>query len=153
MLQCACVDLTYWTAAVGNFLRATSFILDPQLSRVKKKKSVWVTLSSPPWSVPGHYMCKVRLSCHTAVMKLWHFDESSVSACWYSVYDTVPSPVCCLLALSLNLSKRFGDGAKLRECAATTDRKIVQLKKEILAYVTHSTPFNQEGNFQYFSWI
>lgn len=28
---------------------------------------------------------------HTVAVTLWHFDESSVSACWYRVYDTIPS--------------------------------------------------------------
>ncbi len=82
--------------------------------------------------------------CHTAVVKLWHFDESSVSACWYRVYDTIPSPSAIRWHILRNCQNTFEIVQNWVQ-AATADRKMLRLGMGALAFLIYVTPFNHDG--------
>lgn len=102
-------------------LMAFYCIFKPQLSKNSPRKKgslgrLTFLLEAHSWkaAVLSLTHCHEPASvCHTVVVKLWDFDESSVSACWYRVYDTILSPCAICWHFSAKLSKHFRDRAKL----------------------------------------
>lgn len=91
MLPCTCVSLTCWNAAVGYFFYECTASSKKERGsqgqltfRLMARSWRAAVLSLTRWHEPASV-------CHTAVVKQWHFDESSVSAYWCRVYDTIPS--------------------------------------------------------------
>lgn len=68
--------------------------------------------------------------CPTVVAKLRHFDESSVSVCWYRVYDTIPSRLLSVGTFSETV-KTLWRLCKTECKQQRLDRKMLRLQTEV----------------------
>lgn len=71
--------------------------------------------------------------CHTVAVTLWHFDESSVSACWYREYDTIPFLLLSVGTFSGSVKTLWRLSKTERKQRALTERRCVS----VLWYTWH----------------
>ncbi len=147
LTKCYSVLVSVWHATVGYFMDPV-LCPQPQLCRnCPEEESLghptlcsWPVLEKSVLSLTHCH--KPALVCHTAVVKLWHFDESSVSACWYRVYDTIPSPSAIRWHILWNCQNTF-EVVQNWVQAATADKKML-LGKAGLTFLIYLTPFNHD---------
>lgn len=143
-----CIKMTFiithkiqvWNAGMQQFGVFMSHVVS---SNQKKKKGslghFTFHLVARSWKVAVLSLTHCHEStsvCHTTVVKLWHFDESTVSACWYRVYDTIPSPSAIRWHILQNCQNTF-EVVQIWVQAATSDRKILKLEMESLTYLIY----------------